>query len=126
MNSHTSSLSSLDTLTCFLFKDIDSLVELLRNQFLSSFFRLYHFFFFIPYFPFLLSFSATFFISIVLYFFCFFFFFFSSFFYSFSFCLFPPFAFTILAFLTSASTIFHTSLNTSSFLPFLSSNQFQN
>ena len=62
-------LLSWHLFTCFLSKDINPLVEYLRNQFLGLFFRFCHFFFFILNFPPL----ATFFISIIHSFFGFFF-----------------------------------------------------
>jgi len=113
INPYTFSLSSLNNgFSCFLFKDMDLLVESLKNQFLGLFLDFAAFFFL-----FQISYSSTtLFTSTVLFFFGFFylFFFFSCFFSSyflFSSYIFSFFAFTTLVFLILVSTTFYIFLN---------------
>ena len=112
-------LSCWYSLTCPLSKDINSLVELLRNQFFGLYFRLYYFFLLIlnlPFFYYFLhfyySFSLNFFFLSLL----------TSFLHSSSFSLYF-FAILVCPFLVS--TAFHTSLSILSLL-LLFFSQFQN
>ena len=113
------------SLTCFLSKDMDLLVESLRNQFLNLFFRLCCFLFLIL--NLLLFCHFLYFYCSIL--FCFFLLFFSLFSLLVSFLLLPfsysLFAFAILTFSVLVFTAFHTLLDILLSLPLLFSSQFQ-